>query len=132
MKAVATVFALLVALQASDSNAQWTMTTNPPQSTAFGVDPIIRITATFRTTMEVGGLQAVPDPRAQEAARRAIYTMAANECAILSETFKAECRLGNVSILSPPNPVASASQTPGVMTGTANYELRATVPSSGR
>jgi hypothetical protein len=43
----------------------------------------------------------VPDIKAQEAVRRSLYDMAANECAILAETLKAECSLSNIVIIAP-------------------------------
>jgi hypothetical protein len=97
-----------------------------PQSSAFGANPIIRIATQFRARIEgVSDPRDVPDAKAQEAARRALYDMAANECAALSEIWKAECRLGSFSITIPNVTLPTAS-----VTATAFYELR--VRTSGR
>jgi hypothetical protein len=66
----------------------------------FGVDPIIRVTTSFRTTA-VTEPQVVPDAKAQETAPRALDGMAESECATLSEIFKAECRLSSLQIIFP-------------------------------
>jgi hypothetical protein len=122
MKYKFVVPALLATFQACGAAAQVTITP-PPHSSAFGVDPIIRITTGFRAALAGSDPQSVPDAAMQEAARRAIYTMAMKECAVLSESFKAECRLGSVTTYTgatAPNPAAP----PGHMTGTATYELK--------
>jgi hypothetical protein len=93
-------------------------------ASAFGPDPIIQITATFRARIEGSAdPRDVPSPTAQDTARRTLYTMAANECTLLAEFWKAECRLNSlyvsVEIFGPEGrpPVPS-------MLGTAVYELR--------
>src|ERR1700754_3686453 len=53
----------------------------------------LRITSTFRTTLTMAPTQIVPDGAAQEVGRRSLYTMAADECAALSEIFKSDCHL---------------------------------------
>jgi hypothetical protein len=50
--------------------------------------------------------------QARESARRALYEMAANECASLSETFKAECRLSSVTLSA--NPILQEDTTGAV------------------
>jgi hypothetical protein len=66
------------------------------------VDPIIHVTSVFRAKIEgVGDIRDVPDIKAQEAVRKSLYDMAANECAILAETLKADCRLSNIVIIVP-------------------------------
>jgi hypothetical protein len=96
-----------------------------PQSGAFGVDPIMRVTTTFRVTVVPVETQTISDPKPQETARRTLYGIAEGECAALSEVFKSECRLSSLLIVNPvvPSPVAPnlASAT---MTATAVYELR--------
>jgi hypothetical protein len=129
MKTLASV-AIAVALSVTSAGAQVTTTFGAPQSTAFGVDPVMRVTSSFRTTVAVTEPQAIPDANAQEAARRALYGMVESECTALSEIFKAECRLSNVSVQLPVvvNNVASnttyASVPPNTMSATATYERK--------
>ena len=93
-------------------------------ASAFGPDPIIQITTTFRARIEGSAdLRDVPSPTAQDTARRTLYTMAANECTLLAEFWKADCRLNSfyvsVEIFGPEGRPPLAS-----MLGTAVYELR--------
>jgi hypothetical protein len=120
MKTLATV-AIAVALSAAHANAQTTMTFGSTAPSAFGAEPIMRVTSTFRTTVALTEPQAIPDAKAQETARRALYGMAESECAALSEIFKAECRLSSVSTVVF---VPAASAPPNTMSATAIYELR--------
>jgi hypothetical protein len=76
------VMVMVVALPATSAMAQ--APTNPPQGSAFG-NPTIRVTAAFRAAVEGADPRAVPDAKAQEAARRMLYDMAARECAVLSK-----------------------------------------------
>jgi hypothetical protein len=71
MKVLATIL-IATALPATSATPQFTITTQGPQQTsAFGVDPIIRVTRSFRTTV-VTDPQLVPDAvKAQETAHRA-------------------------------------------------------------
>src|SRR5262245_15788360 len=63
-------------------------------ASAFGPDPIIQITTTFRARIEGSAdPRDVPSPTAQDTARRVLYNLAANECTLLAEFWKAECRL---------------------------------------
>ena len=94
MRLLAVAFALSMAA----ASAQ---TTNVPAAapSAFGPDPIIQITTTFRTRIEgQADPHDVPTPTAQDTARRALYNMAANECTILAEYWQAECRLSAFDI----------------------------------
>jgi hypothetical protein len=128
-----TVTAIMAAalLSVTSASAQ-TGIISQPQGSAFGADPFIRITIQLRTRIEgVTDLrQDVPDAKAQEAARRTLYDMAANECAILSEIWKAECRLGSITMPPIFLPPTSAAAAPPSMIATAVYELR--VRTSGR
>ena len=83
----------------------------------------LRISSTFRTTLTMAPTQVVPDPAAQEAGRRALYAMAADECAALSEIFKSDCHLTSVQIVAFP-PLGSNAQPANILNATANYELR--------
>jgi hypothetical protein len=83
----------------------------------------LRITSTFRTTLTMAPTQIVPDAAAQEAGRRALYAMAADECAMLSETFKSDCHLTSVQIVAFP-PLGSNAQPANILNATATYELR--------
>jgi len=83
----------------------------------------LRITSTFRTILTMTPTQVVPDAAAQEAGRRALYAMAADECAVLSETFKSDCHLTSVQIVAFP-PLGSNAQPANILNATATYELR--------
>jgi len=66
--------------------------------------------------------QSVPDAKTQEAARVELYRSAERECAQLSEIYKAECRLSQVTIntiIAAPN-----SPPPNALSATATYELK--------
>lgn len=112
------VILIAVVLPAMSAMAQ--APTNPPRSAAFG-DPVIRVTAAFRAPVEGADPRAVPDAKSQEAARRALYEMAAKECAVLSEIFKAECRLTAVQMPAPLVQVITPASP--AQNATANYEL---------
>jgi hypothetical protein len=115
----------IVMMFATSTHAQTTMTfgSNPPPS-AFATDPIIRISSFFRTTAAMTDGQSIPDAKSQETARRELYRMAESECLILSEIYKAECRLTGLTI----NSLFSTTPNgppPNVTTANAAYELRA-------
>ena len=93
--------------------------TTPPGPTR--ADPPLRVTSTFRAAAELAPTQLVPDAAAQEKARRALYTMAADECAVLSEIYKSECHLTSLQVTAPLVPNV---QPANVMIATATYELR--------
>jgi hypothetical protein len=117
-----------LALSAANASAQ-AFVPSPQQNTPFGPDPIIRVTVTFRTAIEVADARAVPDTKAQETALRSLYDMALNQCLALSETFKAECRLGSLQVMSPFTPIlpaASQNSCPPApaLNATATYELK--------
>jgi hypothetical protein len=110
---VATVSAQPLAVPGSDAAAS-----------AFGQDPIIQITTTFRARVDGSAdPRDVPSPTAQGTARRTLYTMAANECTLLAEFWKADCRLNSLyvsmEILGP----EGRPELPSML-GTAVYELR--------
>jgi hypothetical protein len=115
----------IVMMFATGTHAQTTMTFGPnPPPSAFATDPIIRISSFFRTTAAMTDGQSIPDAKSQEAARRELYRMAENECLILSETYRAECRLTSLTV----NSLFSTTPNgppPNVMTATGVYELRA-------
>jgi hypothetical protein len=103
-----TLSAILMVLSAATANAQSAEPAAPgafshiaitTPTPASGTDQIIRVTVSFRSAVEVTEPRAVPDAKAQETARRALYDMAVSECAALSEVFKAECRLSSLQIL---------------------------------
>ncbi len=134
MKYAMILLSSLAAFQVSAATAQITTMTYPSQTSAFGVEPIIRVATTFRVAVAVNDGQSVSNMAAQETARREIYAIAAKECEVLAEAFKAECRLGSLSTFAPaPAPNSPPSSTPvalGSINATANYELkpRATGP----
>jgi hypothetical protein len=104
-----------------------TVVTPPPINWA---DPIVRISTSFRIAAATKDTESLNDVKAQEASRRTLYDMAQSECAILAETFKAECRLNTftiTSLVSPPNNAANST-----MSGTAIYELKPRTQSPDR
>jgi hypothetical protein len=94
----------------------------PPGPAQRSEQPL-RISSTFRTTLTMAPTQIVPDAAAQEAGRRALYAMATDECAVLSEIFKSDCHLTSVQIVAFP-PLGSNAQPANILNATANYELR--------
>jgi hypothetical protein len=124
MKSLAALLA--AALAVTSATAQVT-TPIPPGPTR--ADAPLRVTSTFRAGVELAPTQLVPDAAAQEKARRALYAMAADECAMLSEIYKSECHLTSVQIASPLQPNI---QPANVLNATATYELRPLRQSQGR
>jgi hypothetical protein len=122
---LAVTLAALTSMTAA--SAQMTSVPGPePAASAFGPDPIIQITTTFRVGIEgLADPREVPSRTAQDTARRTLYNMAANECTVLSEYWKAECRLSSFSVylvnLGGPRPEPPSLPS---MFGTAIYELR--------
>jgi hypothetical protein len=105
----------------------------PPGASAFGPDPILQITTTFRARIEgVSDVRDVPSTTAQDGARRTLYNMAANECTVLAEYWKAECRLKSFSVYVSRMSLVGPGAEPEApsMFGTAVYELMP--QSSGR
>ncbi len=97
----------------------------PPAASAFGPDPIIQITTTFRARIEgVADAREVPSPTAQDTARRTLYNMAANECTVLAEYWKAECRLNSFEVSPDIFAEPGADRAAPSMFGTAIYELK--------
>ena len=124
MKILASIL-IAVVLPATGVSAQISTTTS-----ATGIDSVVRVTTSFRTTVMITELQMGPDAKAQEAARRALYGMAESECAALSEIFKAECRLSSLSIV---NPIAPANvPASNILTASAVYELKPNGSAAGR
>ena len=126
------VLAVLLTTSASMAAASAQMSTFPnmePPPSAFGPDPILQITTTFRARIEgLADARDVPTTAAQDMARRSLYNMAANECTVLAEFWKADCRLSSFYVY-----VAVAdTDGPGVqphvpsMFGRAVYGLRLT------
>jgi len=110
-------------LAATSVNAQ--VNVAAPQGGAFGIDPIMRVTTTFRVTVVPVETQTISDPKPQETARRTLYGIAEGECAALSEVFKSECRLSSLSIVNPvvTNMLSAPNLASAIMTATAVYEL---------
>jgi hypothetical protein len=102
-----------------------------PARSVFGPEPIIQITTTFRARIEgTADPRDVPSPTAQDTARRILYNMAANECTVLSECWKAECRLNSFSVYMPPAGLVGPDAGPQLpsMFGRAIYELKPPTP----
>jgi hypothetical protein len=121
---VRSVLAVIFAAWASMAAAQAPNMEEPPPS-AFGPDPtIIQITTTFRTRIEgLADPRDVPTTAAQDAARRSLYNMAANECTVLAQFWKAECRLRSFYVSNIVGPPEVLPLVPS-MFGRAIYELR--------
>lgn len=103
----------------------------PPIASAFGPEPIIQITTTFRARIEgVTDAREVPSTTAQDSARRVLYNMAANECTVLAEYWKAECRLNSFSVYVPIESLEGpdAERSVPSLFGRAVYELRLQAP----
>ena len=126
------LLAITFAALASAASAQ-PMTFPPPETapSAFGPDAIIQITMTFQARIEGStDPRDVPTATAQDTARRTLYHRAANECTVLAEYWKAECRLNSLAV-----DIADGSAGgPGVqslapaMSGTAVFELKLASP----
>ena len=131
MRSLLTVtFAALTSIAAASAQPT-TIPDSEPAASAFGPDPIIQITTTFRVRIEgLADPRDVPSTPAQGTARRTLYNMAANECIVLSEFWKAECRLNSFSVYVPVERLVEPDALPQVpsMFGTAVYELRLTSP----
>jgi hypothetical protein len=127
---LAVTFAALTSIAAASAQPT-TMPNSEPAASAFDPDPIIQITTTFRARIEgLADPRDVPSTPAQDTARRTLYNMAANECTVLSEFWKAECRLNSFSVHVPVPRIVEPDALPQVpsMFGTAVYELRLTSP----
>lgn len=130
---VAIAFAALASVTLASAQPITMPGTEPPVASAFGPDPFIRITTTFRARIEgVADPREVPSPTAQDSARRILYNMAANECTVLAEYWKAECRLNSFSVYVALERVVGpgAEREAPSMFGTAIYELK--LQSAGR
>jgi hypothetical protein len=124
MKTLAAIL-IAVVLPATGVSAQISTS-----NSATGIDSIVRVTTSFRTNVMITELQMVPDAKAQENARRALYGMAESECAALAEIFKAECRLSSLSIVNPIAPTNVPASN--ILTASAVYELKPNGPGAGR
>jgi hypothetical protein len=123
-------FAVLTWMAAASAQTP-TIPSLEPATSAFGPDPIIQIMTTFRARIEGSAdLRDVPSTTAQDTARRTLYNMAANECTVLAEYWKAECRLSSFSVYADLARIVGPDVQPQIpsMFGTAVYELRLTSP----
>jgi hypothetical protein len=126
---LAVIFAALTSMTAASAQTP-TVPGTEPAASAFGPDAIIQITATFQARIEgVANPLDVPTATAQDTARRTLYNMAANECTLLAEYWKAECRLNSFTVY-----ISTANAGPEVppqipsMFGTAVFALRPISP----
>ena len=120
MRLALSAFALAMSAQSALAQITLNSSPNPPSSFA---DQTIRVTTSFRTPLPPpADAQTPPDTKAHDAARRELYRMAENECAALSEIYKAECHLTSVTI----NQTFLPANAPpsNVLNATAVYELR--------
>ena len=121
--------AVIAALTSMTAVSAQTIPSTEPTTLASGSDGVIQITTTFRAQIE--GLpdpRSVPNPTAQDSARRILYNMAANECRVLAEFWKADCRLSSLSIYLALTDIAAPVMQAPSMYGTAVYELRLVLP----
>ena len=120
--------ALALAVTMSAAAAQ---TGAPSEPGAPGPSQPLQITTTFQARIDgAADARDVPASTAQDTARRKLYSMAANECAVLSEYWRADCRLSSFYVSGPLAPFSGpAAMVPSIY-GTATYELRSR--SSGR
>jgi hypothetical protein len=126
------LLAITFAALASVASAQ-PMTFPGPETapSVFGPDPIMQITMTFQARIEGStDPRDVPTATAQETARRTLYHMAANECTVLAEYWKAECRLNSFAVdLADGSAGGSGVQSLAPsMSGTAVFELKLASP----
>jgi hypothetical protein len=110
--------AILLSMITTGASAQITLSSPGPGR--YEPDQVIRITSNFRTTMALVG--GHPDAKSQETARAEIYRLAAAECTLLAEIYKADCRLTGVNI----NNFLGINQmaSPELMFANATYEVR--------
>ncbi len=120
--------ALAVAMPMSAASAQ---TARPLDPAAADLIAPLQITTTFQAPIAgAADAREVPATTAQDSARRMLYTMAANECAVLSEYWRADCRLRSFYVSGPLSPISGPGPAASSMYGTAVYELR--LRSAGR
>jgi hypothetical protein len=128
MKSLSTILLMLSATTASAQLAEpgplGHVAITSPQIPASGTDQVIRVTVSFRTAVETADPRAVPDAKAQETARHALYEMAASECTALSEIFKADCRISSLQILPPLAVPANGPATNPTMNASVVYSLK--------
>ena len=125
---VVVAFALSAIVFATSAGAQGTFLAPPPleaprppaTGSVFSADGTVRITTTFRIAVATKDTESLDDVKAQEDGRRRLYGMAANECQIISQAFKAECRLNSFSVTS----LATSRPPTSMMAATAVYELK--------
>jgi hypothetical protein len=133
---VVLAFALSAMLSATSAGAQGISLSQlpfeaplpPATSTVFSPDATMRIVTTFRIAVATKDTESLDDVKAQETGRRTLYGMAAGECQILSEVFKAECRLNSFSITS----LAVSRPPTSMLAATAVYELKPTWQASAK
>jgi len=126
---IAVACAALASIAAASAQPLTLPGSEPPAPSAFGPDPVIQITTTFRARIEgVADPREVPSTTAQDSARRTLYNMAANECTVLAEYWKAECRLNSFEIYVPPETLEGPERSAPTMFGTAVYELKPQSP----
>jgi hypothetical protein len=126
---LAVAFAALTSITAAFAQTTNVPDTAPPS--AFGPDPILQITTTFQARIEgLADPREVPTRTAQDTARRTLYNMAADECTLLAQFWKAECRLSSFTVYLGLASIAGPDAQPQVpsMIGTAVYEIRLTSP----
>jgi len=129
LKHVLTVVLAISASVAAASAQIGTFPNTEPPPSAFGPDPSLQITTIVHVRIEgLADARDVPTTAAQEMARRSLYNMAANECTMLAEFWKADCRLGSFYVYVPVADIGGPEvQAPATsMFGRAVYGLRLT------
>jgi len=128
---LAVILSALTSMTAASAQTTFAPGTQPI-APVFGPEGTIQITTTFRARIEGSAdPRDVPTTLAQDAARRTLYNMAANECRVLAEFWKAECRLNSFSVYLSLADFGGPEIRPEIpsMFGTAVYELRLMSPS---
>jgi len=120
VKSALAILALAISAQSAAAQVTFGSPPNPPSSFS---EQIIKVTTSFRTPLAAADGQTVPDAKAQESARHELYRMAENECAGLSEIYKAECHLTSIAV-NPAFSLPPSSPPPNALSATAVYELR--------
>lgn len=95
-----------------------------PGPTRFvGQQQQTRIQVTTQVTSSEGSAQVNDQLALQDTLRRRLYEIAANECGMISEVFKMDCRMASLNINSNASQRSGSGGTSTTSTSNANYEL---------
>jgi hypothetical protein len=123
MRRASTSVVLVALLFATAATAQ-TITISPRADAPTAVTaPPLRIQTSIQIALPASSVE--DEAKAMESARRQLYQSANNECAILSDIFKADCRLVSAN-------ANSSTQERGVSGPSINAHLNASYELSPR